>query len=546
MEKNKGLWLLAIYFFLSIYLLPMFPHGGSPGELTHWATAVSIVERGSFEITQTKDLLGNNIDAVRFDERLYSDKPPGTAILAVPIYALTRVFIGVPDASNIRISWFTMRFFLSTLPLLLLAFWLYGRDSDELSIAALLFATPLFIYSLLFFSHVLVAVLLYFAFRLIYDTERIFLRNCFFAGLLSGLAVICEFSALICVFVFGAGMLFSGRRERNHRQNLIFFAAGVFPFLLILLIYNYAIFGSPFNFSYAFGSLPELAETAGNNHAGIGFPTLSNAYLLLFSPARGLLFYAPILFLSFAAFLYSRERATLRHRVKIAAILAAIIVMCGHGAAHGGWSFGAKYLIFILPLLLDSFFDGEIYEYSNLWQGFLFGVSFLFCTIPALTFPFAPSEFKYPHNNFWFAFLWQENWFIPNLANVFGFPSSFWTILPIIILFLAAIFIVWRSVRRPHRFLIGLICSFILVGIYLFLPNLDSAENEFRRATVAERHFNHASRLEKFKANNIFAPRIADFEQIISETRTFAPNDFPYLETGESAETPNTQMEDNR
>jgi len=34
--KNKRLAILAIYFFLAIYLLPMFPHGGSANELTRW------------------------------------------------------------------------------------------------------------------------------------------------------------------------------------------------------------------------------------------------------------------------------------------------------------------------------------------------------------------------------------------------------------------------------------------------------------------------------------------------------------------------------
>jgi tetratricopeptide (TPR) repeat protein len=520
----------------------MFPHGGSANELTRWATAVSLVERFSFEISWSEDLIGKNVDTARVGDRLYSNKPPGTAILAAPIYSLTKVFIGAPNASNIRVSWFVMRFFLSTLPLLLLGFWLYKRDSDEHSLAVLLFATPLFIYSLLFFSHVLVGVLLYFAFRLIYDTERIFLRNCFFAGLLCGFAVICEFPALICVLIFGAGLLFSNRRERNHRQNLVFFIAGGLPFAIILLIYNYAIFGSPFALSYAYETFPEWAEVAGNGVFGIGIPTLSNAYLLLFSPSRGLLFYSPILVLSFIALFSSRERNTLRHRVKVAAILVSIIALCGHGAAHGGWAFGARYLVFILPLLLDSFFDGEIYEYSNLWQGLLFGVSFLLCTIPALTFVFAPPEFKYPHNDFWFAFLWQENWFTPNLANVFGFSSNFWTILPVIILFLAAIFIVWRSVRRPYRFLSGLISAFILVGIYLVLPNLDSAENDFRRATIAERYFKPANRLEKFENDSAFAPRAANFEWIVSETRAFAPNDFPYLETGEFAESPSVRL----
>jgi hypothetical protein len=437
-----------------------------------------------------------------------------------------------------------MRFFLSTLPLLLLALWLYGRDSDEISLAALLFGTPLFVYSLLFFSHVLVAVLLYFAFRLLYDTQRIFLRNCIAAGFLSGLAVTCEFSAVVPVLIFGIGLIFADRRNQHRLQNLFIFALGGLPFAAFLLIYNYAIFGSPFALSYGYETFPEWAEVAGQGAFGIGFPTLSNIYLLLFSPSRGLFFFAPLLFLPVITFFTSRERKTLRHRVRVAAVVVSVLVLCGHGAAHGGWAFGARYLVFVLPLMLDSFFDGEIYEFSNVWQGALFTISFLLCTIPALTFPFAPPEFKYPHNNFWGSFLFYENWFTPNLANVFGLSSSVWTLLPVLILLFAVLFILRRYARRPGRFTIGIFAGLILVGIYLGLPNLDNAENEFRRATIAERYFKPANRLELFKsATNLQTlQRVNNFEWTIADIRAYAPSDFPYLAARDFKPSPSAEL----
>jgi hypothetical protein len=163
--RDNGAWLIAIYLFLSVYLLPMFPHGGSANELTRWATAASLVEKGSFDISWTEPLIGPNVDTAQVGDKVYSNKAPGTAVLAAPVYGLTRVFIGPPNASNIRVSWFAMRFVLSTLPLLLLGVWFYSRESDELSLATLLFATPLFLYSLLFFSHVFVAVVVYLRFE---------------------------------------------------------------------------------------------------------------------------------------------------------------------------------------------------------------------------------------------------------------------------------------------------------------------------------------------------------------------------------------------
>lgn len=535
MEKNKGLLIIAIYLFLAVYLLPMFPHGGSANELTRWATAASLVERSSFEIGWTSELIGPNVDTAKIENGTYSNKPPGTALLAAPIYALTRVAVGPPNESNIRVSWFAMRFFLATLPLLLLAYWLYSRDTDELSLAVLLFASPLFVYSLLFFSHVLVAVLLYFAFRVIYDSPRIFLRNCFFAGLICGFAVICEFPALIPVAVLGGGLLFTDRRDRF--RNVMFFVAGGLPFGIFLLAYNQAVFGSAFAMSYAHESFPEWAEVASQGVFGISYPSLSNLYLLLISPARGLLFFAPILVLSVIAFVLSRESKTLRHRVKVAAIVLTVIVMSGHGAAHGGWAFGPRYIVMILPLLLDSFFDGEIYETSNVWQGFLFVISFVLCTLPILTFPFAPPEFKYPHNSFWGSFIWGEQWFTPNLANVFGAPSGIIATVPAIVALASVVYIVWRYTRRPLMFFIGAIAGSLVVTGYLMLPNLDSAENQFRRATIAERYFKPGDRLESLRAS-VPPEMVRSFEWRIADARAFGPNDFPYLSSRERSKSP--------
>ncbi len=539
MEKNKGFWILAIYLFLAVYLLPMFPHGGSANELTRWATAASLVERTSFEIGWTEDLIGPNVDTARVGNSVYSNKPPGTAILAAPFYALTRAVVGPPNESNIRISWFVMRFFLSTLPLLLLGLWLYSRDTDEFSLSVLLFASPLFVYSFLFFSHVLVGVLIYTAFRVIYDAPRIFLRNCFLAGLICGLAVISEFPALIPVIVLGAGLLFAPRADRF--RNVFFFAAGTAPFAVFLLVYNYSLFGSPFALSYAYESFPEWAEVAGRGVFGIGFPTISNVYLLLISPARGLFFFAPILLLSVATFFTSREVRTRRHKVKVAMIVVSVIVMCGHSAAHGGWSFGARYLVMLLPLLMDSFFDGEIYDLSNIWQGFLFAISFVLCTLPILTFPFAPPEFKYPHNNFWGSFLWNEGWFTPTLANAFGVPSGIWTLLPAALALCAVFYLVWRYARRPFRFFAGATAGLLVVAGYLLLPNLDSADNKFRRATIAERFFKPAGRLEGFAAS-VDPERFRNAEWNIADTRAFAPDDFPYLDSREITPSPTAEL----
>jgi hypothetical protein len=317
------------------------------------------------------------------------------------------------------------------------------------------------------------------------------------------------------------GLFYADKRERMVRP--VFFILGIAPFAALFAYYNYALFGSPLSPS-SFGS------------AGFSLPSLFNFYLLLFSPSRGLLFVAPIFLFSLFAFLGSREVRSLRHQVKVAAIVLTVLVMCCHSAANGGWSFGPRYLILIMPLLLDSFFDGEVYETSNLWQGILFGISLIFCVVPILTFPFAPPEFAHPLRDLWTKFLVNENWYVPNFANVLSGSSSIWGMLPVLIAIIFIPIVVLRGMRRQMRFVVGLLIAFVVGGGYILLPmNSTNTENEFRRATIAESFFRPADRLEPFESQAEAArdadaiQRIREAERTIADTRGYAPDDFPYL-----------------
>ncbi len=72
MAKNRRRLLIAIYVGIAIYVLPMFPHSSSANELTRWATAASIVEKGSFDIAWIEPLIGPNVDTARVGANLYS------------------------------------------------------------------------------------------------------------------------------------------------------------------------------------------------------------------------------------------------------------------------------------------------------------------------------------------------------------------------------------------------------------------------------------------------------------------------------------------
>lgn len=465
-RSNNGLYLLIIYLLLALYLLPVFPNGGSANELTRWATTVSLVEKNSLEISWTKKLIGGKfVDVTRFDNgQIYSNKSPGISILSAPFYAITRVIIGKPSRDNVHASWFVIRFILGSLPLLLMAFWLYGYEVDAYSLGALLFATPLFPYSLLYYSHVLVAVFIYFAFRLIYDTRRVFPERCFYSGVLAGLAFFCEYTAIVPAIVFGLGLLTTESRERFRR--ILFYLSGVAPFIFILAIYYQLVFGTPF----AIFSQYEII-----------FPSLTGIYQSLLSPSRGLFFFSPILIFSILTFFTSQDRGFRRHRIKIATILITLLAIVGFSEKYNDWSIGARHIIIIIPLLLDSFFDGEAEEFPSLARGFLFAISFLFCTIPMLTYSFAPVELDFPHASFWRPLLFDSNLFAPTIANTFGLATSIWTILPAMVLLLLAIFFVWRDVRFPLKFTVAVLAGILFAGSYMFLLGPEGKESQMIR-----------------------------------------------------------------
>ncbi len=457
-RSNSGAFLIFVYFLLAIYLLPIFFNSGSAEDLTRWATTVSLVENTSFEISWAKDLIGGEFDDVTTTSagKVYSNKSPGISLLSAPFYAMTRVVIGKPTKENVRTSWFVMRLLISSLPLLLLAFWLNGYEIDAYSIAILLFATPLFPYSLLYYSHVLVAVLVYLAFRLLYDAERVFPERCFWAGCLLGFSLLCEFSVIVPLIIFGFGLNWTESRERTRR--VIFYLAGFAPFVIILLVYNQLIFNSPFAFL---------------KHYELALPMLSSLYEFTLSPAHGLFFFSPVLILSLFTIFDSEHSGYLRHRVKNAAIILTFVAVIGFAENYVGESVGARHLIIIIPLLLDSFFDGDVEDYPSFLRGSLFAVSFLFCTIPLLTYAFAPSALSFPHNSFWQPLLYDAQFFTLTLPNTFGVINSIWTILPAVLILIAALYFVWRDAKFPFKFVVGLLTGILLVGGYMFFPNLE-------------------------------------------------------------------------
>ena len=292
----------------------------------------ALVEHGSTIIDPYHATTG---DKSRRDGHFYSDKAPGTSLLALPAYALfygaTTLFGGeLPEVRVVpldpaaelagqqpdpearrpgdrlaynqghRTALYLCRLLSTSLLALagLAALYLLARRQLARAPAVALtlvygLATPAFVYSTALYGHQPCADLLLLALAGIILSARTGERRAgLVVGLCLGLAVACEYPAAVpAALLTGFALLRRGPR----------FAAwvvlGGLPGAAVLAVYHHAAFGHPLKTGYDFVYLAEFAEGMRVNY-GIHRPDPQVLLELLFGRFRGLFYLAPVLLLA--------------------------------------------------------------------------------------------------------------------------------------------------------------------------------------------------------------------------------------------------------
>ena len=436
----------GLFALLSLLVVPVFPHFVSPNETTRWALAAAVVEEGTLEVTGPAALLGPRMeDVAEVGGRLYSNKAPGAALAALPGYLAARPFAGPPSAASLRPSLAGMRLAAATLPVLLLAL-AFSRLAPEAgrteALFGLLFATPLLAYSLLLFSHALVAACLFGAWAALFGpAARGGTVRDVAAGALLGLAVLSEYPAAIpaAVLVLAAAWRAPARRAR--------IALGGLPFALALGAYNAACFGSPFRLGSGLEKDASFRALARQGLFGVGLPRPSILARLLLDPSKGLLVLTPLLLAAPLGLAEARRRLSPPAFAALLGVPAAILLTYGgYPNWHGGFTVGARYLVGALPFLL------LLLAFVRWGPGTtaLAGASTAAVALTTLVFPFVPPGFPLPWGSF-AAPLLAEGLVAPNLLHLAWRPLAL--AVPFALVLAAAAAAVGR--RRLLPFLAG-------------------------------------------------------------------------------------------
>lgn len=510
---------VLLYALVALLFIPVYPHFVSPNEFSRWAVAASFVEAGSVEISPVLPILGNRLeDLSSIEGRTYSNKAPGAALVSLPGYLLARVVAGGPSADSLRPSLYAMRWFGATLPTLFLALF-FRRIAASIGISdgqskavllALLFGTPLFAYGLLLFSHALVAAALFIAWALLFHEwgDEKASRREFAAGALLGLAVISEYPAALPALIIFLGSMFRGNMVRVVRVIL-----GALPFALILAIYNFQAFGSPWVLSSAFERDESFRSMASSGLFGIRFPSPSIFFQLLFSPARGLLVFSPVLIAAAFAVPYAVRR--MRQDAAwtlILAPLSMLVLYAGYPNWHGGWTVGSRYLVAVIPFFVFPL----LFRTWNRFDQFLLGASILASVGTTIVFPFVPPSFPFP----WYSFslpLLRFGLVIPNAGHLAGFAGAFCVCVTI------AALAIWIHGRRGLFWLFGGMALWMLLGVAG--SSLTPVTAELQRGYIAEVYFEQRGFLQRGGGSEVMPARL---RQRMQYERGLPPTSWPF------------------
>lgn len=358
---RRSLAVVALCAFGLLYAFPYHPKIGNPNEKLRLYMTAAIVEEGSYAVNTFRKRWGWVNDAAIVDGRYYSVKAPGTSFLGVPAYFGYHVVQSAREQPvNLAVAHWWARVTAVILPVLAFLFffhrWLsrfttrtWLADAATLGLAL---ASPFYAYAVMFVSHSLAAVALFFGFALLREAAQrrtLSAPSSFFAGLSTAGITFFEYPGVLASVILSVWALVVVRPY----QRLVAFVLGALVPTLLVMHFQWAAFGSPFRPGHKM--LENQAFKAGHEVGlfGASTPKLEALAGLTVDPRQGLFPLAPWLLFAFLGFVLLARRREERTSTWIAIALCLVLYLFTSSLNiwHAGWSVGPRYLIPILPLL---------------------------------------------------------------------------------------------------------------------------------------------------------------------------------------------------
>lgn len=455
-------WAVCLTLIVGFFWMPA--QVSSPNERSRLYLAHALVDRGQVQVTPEWQRWGKIFDIAHRDGQFYSDKAPGSSVLAAPVVALSRATAQDPGQLKIEVLVQRARsavilplVFLSALALMKILLML-GLSAPFAYLGALLLClgTNVLHYGHAYFGHVpvmafsLAALWALLGSLRAQDNARKQLLGAL-SGLCCGLCFAVEYQAALVSICLGLGLL--ADPKTRHPRHWGAMGLSALPVIALVLAYNHAAFGGPLATSYEHLYWKFSKELHNVGVGGVGLPTMEAISGLLFSPSRGLWFSCP--WMIAGGYALWRKDAPLPRWLKVAASVMAVAffyVASGFGMWSAGWGVG--------PRLMIPAFGGlailGIVGLAQLWRdqrvlalGASLGLgaaAVLVNVVLTATFPENPEQFLVPMRDVGFKLL-GAGYFAPSLLEpVFGARASGLVALSLVVLMCAAsVALVWRA-----------------------------------------------------------------------------------------------------
>ena len=343
---------------LSVLLVTTSGHVDVIDEYMIFFQAESLALRGSLAVPQAKEH-DTWYGREGINGQPYTGYGPAHAWVVVPFYALGRAgggTLGIPAPSRDLILYLGAVVSNSFLAALLACLFHYllcrlgvPRRISFAASLGLVFATPIWPYAGTLFSEIWTALLLLAALAFLERAAHqgqpgvSLVVGC---GTCLGLALMTRPNHVVAIGVFAVAWLLAPLSGTRRRRSIVLLGAVTSLFLGATLLLNYLHFQDIFQFVYA-----EQVE-GGKILTDFSTPLPIGLYGLFLSPGKSLFLFAPLVLLAVAGLgpLWRQSRPLAG--VSGGCIMAYALFLARHTQWEAGYSWGPRYLLPVVPLLL--------------------------------------------------------------------------------------------------------------------------------------------------------------------------------------------------